>query len=222
MSGIRKWISLIWGLFVFFLVGAYLWLPRSDIWKSKEFPVLHSKFILLVLILAVLSHIFFRERPSKIGFKPDSLKKCFSERMEQVIGLSGLLIFCGFYLGRLGGEFFERGGFWFLVQYCIFGFAQQYVLNGFFVNRLSVFYGESGAKRIPFIAASAFSFLHFPNPLLCLATFIGGYFCAKIFLEYRNLYFLGLAHGLIGFFLFFAFPQWITASFATGIKFFYG
>src|SRR3989442_7813052 len=40
---------------------------------------------------------------------------------------------------------------------------------------------------------------HLPNWLLMLIALPGGYICARIFLHYRNLYFLGLAHGVVGF-----------------------
>ena len=115
---------------------------------------------------------------------------------------------------------FLIGALLFFLKYCLVGFLQQYALNGFLANRLALFWGSEKDDRVALTAAYIFGIVHLPNWFLMVVTSVGGYFCVKIFLKYRNLYFLGLAHAVIGVLLFYAVPENITHHFATGIKYF--
>jgi membrane protease YdiL (CAAX protease family) len=43
-----------------------------------------------------------------------------------------------------------------------------------------------------------FAIAHIPNPVLTVATFIWGFCCCLLFLRYRNVYTIGIAHGILG------------------------
>jgi hypothetical protein len=61
---------------------------------------------------------------------------------------------------------------------------------------------------------------HLPNWFLMIATAAGGYVCARIYLRYHNLYFLGMAHGVIGFLLYLVVPDTISHHMYVGPKWF--
>jgi hypothetical protein len=75
---------------------------------------------------------------------------------------------------------------------------------------------------VPLITAALFAGTHLPNWFLMLVTFATGYYSTKIFVRYRNLYFLGLAHALIGTVLFVAVPDSISHHLTVGPSFFNG
>ena len=78
----------------------------------------------------------------------------------------------------------------------IWAFMQQFVLLDFFLLRLLRVLPSRGAAI--FAAAALFSIAHLPNPLLTIATLAWGLAACAIFLKYRNLYVLGIAHGILG------------------------
>ena len=110
----------------------------------------------------------------------------------------------------------DKGMLCFLA-YCPWGLFQQYLLNGYFANRLLA---VASARRVPLIAAALFSGTHLPNWFLMLVTFALGYCSTKIYLKYRNMYFLGLAHGTIGTLLFVVVPDSISHHLTVGPGFF--
>ena len=51
-------------------------------------------------------------------------------------------------------------------------------------------------------------------------TLAGGHFCARVYLKHRNLYVLGLAHGVVGFLLYLAVPDSVSRHLYVGPKWF--
>ncbi len=80
--------------------------------------------------------------------------------------------------------------------YVIWAFMQQFVLQDFFLLRL-IRVLPSRTSAVIF-AAALFAAAHIPNPLLTIVTMVWGLAACAIFLKYRNLYVLGLAHGILG------------------------
>jgi hypothetical protein len=74
-------------------------------------------------------------------------------------------------------------------------------MNGYFVNRLSDFL-PAHPHAVAVLGAALFSLAHLPNWFLLIATAAGGYICARLYLKYRVLYFLGAAHAAVGFLLY--------------------
>ena len=70
------------------------------------------------------------------------------------------------------------------------------------------------------MAAIAFSAIHTPNWFLIVVTLFAGFACAKLYLKFRNLYVLGLAHGVIGFLLYLCVPDTISHHLYVGPKWF--
>lgn len=80
--------------------------------------------------------------------------------------------------------------------YVIWAFMQQFVLQDFFLLRLIRILPTRTSAVI--VAAALFATAHLPNPLLTVVTMLWGLAACALFLKYRNLYVLGLAHGILG------------------------
>ena len=83
--------------------------------------------------------------------------------------------------------------FW---AYALWAFAQQFLLQCFFLTRLLRLLPS--AKSAALAAAVLFAIAHLPNPILTLVTLFWGFAACLIFLRYRNLYPLAVAHAIFG------------------------
>jgi membrane protease YdiL (CAAX protease family) len=79
--------------------------------------------------------------------------------------------------------------------YAVWTFVQQFLLQGFFLLR---FLRLFPAREAAFFSASLFALAHVPNPVLVPITFLWGLAACLLFLRYRNLYPLALAHAIFG------------------------
>ena len=79
--------------------------------------------------------------------------------------------------------------------YLVWSFMQQFLLQIFFLCRLLRL--TTPAKSVA-IAAGLFAVAHIPSPLLAAATLVWGTIACLLYLKYRNLYVLGVAHGILG------------------------
>ena len=192
-------------LTVFAMIMLYIWRLR--------FPYPFSWTVILALMLA--SHAFRGETPARLGFVPTNLKDSLALFTPMVLLLALALLAFGS-IARTIRPVTPQSGFSSLVFYCGWGLFQQYVLNGYFVNRII----EFSPARAPLLAALLFSAAHTPNWFLMLVTFVGGYACARVYLNLHNLYFLGLAHGLFGFLLYLVVPDTISHHLYVGPKWF--
>jgi hypothetical protein len=87
--------------------------------------------------------------------------------------------------------FFEK--FW---GYIVWSFVQQLLLLDFFLLRLL---RVMPRKTYALVAtAGAFALAHLPSPILTPLTLLWGLVACLIFLRYRNLYPLALAHAILG------------------------
>ena len=80
--------------------------------------------------------------------------------------------------------------------YALWALVQQFLLQGFFFLRLRRALPSAGGATLA--AASIFAFTHLPNPILTPITFVWGLAACRLFLRYRNIYSLGLAHAILG------------------------
>jgi membrane protease YdiL (CAAX protease family) len=81
-------------------------------------------------------------------------------------------------------------------RYIVWSIMQQFLLQSYFLLRLSRLLP---GRIAPIIAAAAiFSLAHLPNPILTPVTLVWGVIACVLFLRYRNIYTLGIAHGVMG------------------------
>ena len=73
---------------------------------------------------------------------------------------------------------------------------QQFILQSYFLIRLLRLLPGKVAPVL--VAAGIFSLAHLPNPILTPVTLVWGLIACVLFLRYRNIYALGVAHGILG------------------------
>jgi membrane protease YdiL (CAAX protease family) len=69
----------------------------------------------------------------------------------------------------------------------------------------------------PFAAAFIFAAAHLPNPILTPITFLWGFAACLVFLRYRNLYPLALAHAILGITLAITIPGPVIHNMRVGL-----
>jgi membrane protease YdiL (CAAX protease family) len=88
----------------------------------------------------------------------------------------------------------------FFVTYCAYAVwsgVQQFLLLGVFLLRFLRLI-PSPAAAAALAASALFSLAHLPNPVLTPITFIWGFAACLLFLHYRNIYPLMIAHAILG------------------------
>jgi membrane protease YdiL (CAAX protease family) len=83
-----------------------------------------------------------------------------------------------------------------ILEYSLWALMQQYVLQVYVLMRLL----RLGMSRRFAIAAATllFAMAHIPNPILVPAVLVWGWVACLLYVRYRNLYPLAIAHGLLG------------------------
>jgi len=190
---------------VFVLILIHIW------WVAAYF----RPAWLAILALVVYSHRRRHETLAWLGFRPDNFLRCVRDFAPLIIGLAGVPLALGVLFGTLRPWGLQKAAV-FVSYYCIWGTFQQYALNGYFVNRLSAAAGPGEQRWVALLAATLFSVAHAPNWFLVSVTFTLGLLCARIYLTYRNLLFLGIAHGIIGSALYVTVPDWMSLHFHIG------
>jgi hypothetical protein len=80
--------------------------------------------------------------------------------------------------------------------YLIWAVMQQFLLQIYFLLRLQ---RMLPGQVLPVVAAAGiFALAHLPNPVLAPVTLVWALIACLLFLRYRNIYALGIAHGILG------------------------
>jgi len=187
---------------VFALILAYIW----------ELRAVNRNWLMAILALMLLSHWLHRETAASLGFGLGNLRDCVRELLP-ALTLLALALLAGGILLRTVRQIGSERAVLALLAYLPWGLAQQYALNGYFLNRLDAFLSRRAA---PWAAAAAFACAHAPNWFLMTAALLFGYFSARIYRRRRNLYFLGMAHAAVGFLLFLVVPDSISRHLKVG------
>ena len=192
---------------LFLMIMLYIWWLRSG----------HSFWIFLLFGLVVVSHYWHRESLRDLGFRAANFRTCFRVFSPALLFAAMFLLAGGILLQTMRELDLERAVIGF-VSYCTWGLFQQYVLNAYFVNRLLPVFSRTSQAAL--LAACLFACAHTPNWFLMIVGFATGYCCARIWIRYRNLYFLGIAHGAIGSMLYLVVPDSITHHLVVGPRWF--
>jgi hypothetical protein len=80
--------------------------------------------------------------------------------------------------------------------YTVWSFVQQFMLQGYFLFRLLRILPRREAAALA--AAGIFAAAHLPNPILTPITLLWGACACFVFLRFRNVYPLALAHAILG------------------------
>lgn len=186
-----------------------------DIWWIRfHWPL----FWIPLLAIVVATHVWRRETPWHLGITPHGFAASLRATWLYVAAIAALMIAGGAIAGTLR-DTPPRDAALDIALYCCWGLFQQYLLNGYFVNRIRESPALYPEHRAALCAAALFSIAHTPNWLLMVAAFIGGYAAARVYMRYRNLLILGLAHGLFGFLIYWTMPDTLTRHLYVGPRY---
>ncbi len=104
---------------------------------------------------------------------------------------------------------------WHIFGYLLWAFEQQFILQDYFLLRLLRILPNRSAAVIA--AAVLFSTAHLPSFVLTVATLAWGIVACTLFLRYRNLYALGLVHGVLGLCVAISVPDAVTHHMMVGL-----
>jgi membrane protease YdiL (CAAX protease family) len=112
------------------------------------------------------------------------------------VSLAALTMWSAFKLHTLHSLFGQAPLLAHLWGYFVWALMQQFLLQSYFLARCLRI---TSARWVAVaIVALLFGIAHIPNPILIVATLVWGICCCALFLRYRNLYTLGIAHGILG------------------------
>lgn len=100
--------------------------------------------------------------------------------------------------------------------YTVWSFAQQFLLQSFFLVRLRRLLPGPSSRAV-LAAALIFAGAHLPNPVLVPFTLLWGLVACRAFLRHRSLYPLGLAHALLGITVAVCIPAHLTHNMRVGL-----
>jgi membrane protease YdiL (CAAX protease family) len=181
-----------------------LWEPRL---RTRNRWIAIATITILVLVLI--------DRPSleRLGLR---LPKTFGASV--VLGISFAAVVVMVLLVSWAGGQIPANPTWPNLRlawlYVIWALLQEFMLQSFFFNRCEELYGSSAAV---WIASTLFAAAHLPSPVLTTATLVGALFFCEMYRRYRNIYFLGIVHGMLGLTLAITMPDSLLHHMRVGI-----
>ena len=190
---------------VFVLLISYIWFFQARF---------HSSWMIL-LAMVVASHVVRRETPAALGLRTAGFVDCARRFTIPVLLVAAAGTIAGFALDtarhvavwRVAGVF---------AGYCFWALFQQYLLNGYFANRLEASFNTKYQYLVAPMAGAMFAAAHVPNPLLMFVTLVCGVVAAAAYQRHRNLIFLAFAHALIGTMIWLAVPDSVSHGLRVG------
>lgn len=175
------------------LVSAY-GLILAVIWTPM--PVQRILYWLAVVWIIGVT-ILRRDKPGLLGLAPANALRSF-----WIVAAAIALAVAAIALARMIGTLHPLIRFGHLplrmrvTGYIVWSFLQEFILQAYVLLRLLRLLPKRWMAIT--IAALLFATAHIPNPVLIGLTLVWGFIACPLFLRYRNLYALGLAHGILG------------------------
>jgi hypothetical protein len=167
------------------LILATIWTPRP--WQQWL-------YILAVLWIAATSFVAFPGWTA-LGFRRGGLLSSFWVVFAAAI-VSACAIFIAVRIDTIRHPINARGWVMTFGGYTVWSFVQQFLLQGYFLFRFLRLLPRREWAAVA--AAVIFAAAHLPNPILTPVTLVGSLVACFVFLRFRNVFPLALAHALLG------------------------
>jgi membrane protease YdiL (CAAX protease family) len=131
------------------------------------------------------------------------------------LGLGGITVWVASQLHLLHSLFGQAPLIAHVWGYLLWALMQQFLLQSYFLARFLRL--TSRPWQAVALSALLFSIAHIPNPVLVALTLIWGVISCVLFLRYRNLYTLGLAHCILGICIAITVPNHIHRHMRVGL-----
>jgi membrane protease YdiL (CAAX protease family) len=110
--------------------------------------------------------------------------------------VAGIMMVAGSFAGTLHGITPAHAPLGHAMLYGFWSLMQEFMLQAFIFVRLERMFASGRTAAI--VAAVLFSAAHIPSAPLVLATFTMGFVFSELYRRYRDIYALGVAHGILG------------------------
>lgn len=178
--------------------------------------------ILLAFALMFYSHRVRGETTRGMGWRMDNFLQAARLLALPMILTTVVLLIIGWASTGLRSDLLSRTGgrsiMWLPAWGLFWGLLQQYVLQAFINARAQLAVGHGW--RSVLLVATVFALLHFPNPWLSLATFIGGIIWAWVYQRAPNLPALALSHSIMTLLLIWTLPASALKGLRVGFNYF--
>ena len=182
-----RWISIVEVVVVTGSVLVLIWLVQPS-----GTPGMDLTFRILIVGWMLVSNVLHRDSFQRLGIRFDNLARAARMMLPPTAIAASVVVALGLILSspRLSLQrLLLNFGY-----YILWGFAQQYALQGFILLRLL----DGGlTRRAPQAAAALFALVHFPNPGLVVMTFSGGWMWCALFRREPNLLMLAVSHAFL-------------------------
>jgi len=149
----------------------------------------------------LLSSLFHRQSRELGGLKPSGLQRSWWI-IAIALAAGGLAMAIAADVGtlHLPSRLPAR-----LPGYVVWSFVQQYILQDYFLQRLRRLTAHASLAVVT--TGVLFALAHLPNPLLTIAALFWGITSCALFVRYRDIYSLGVAHAVLGLCVAFTVPD---------------
>jgi len=168
------------------------------VWQEKD--VIRAIGVVFFACVFVLSFVIRRDSLRELGIRWDTIRESGRDCLIALCVLLFIAVAVVFTFSNTFSfdKYYDNGFFPLLIDlsFCaLWGIAQQFMLQSIvLVRALQVFKRQSIA-----VVASAilFSLVHAPNVRLMILTLVFGGLCCRLFLRNRNIFTLGIVHGVV-------------------------
>jgi hypothetical protein len=177
-----------------------------------------SYAVVAVVIALLLAFCFVRDRLTawQLGFRFDNFFRVLWDLTPALLLFVALMVG----IGALSGSLRFKGRFYsMLVVVPFWACFQQYMLLAFANRRFAVLFGNKDATVLA--TAALFGILHMPNPVLMVATTVGGYLWAREYERRPNIFANSITHGIASAFLANTLPHWLLKNMVVGYNHFF-
>ena len=159
----------------------------------------------------LLSSLFPRQSRELGGFKPSGLRRSWWI-IAAALAAGGLAVTIARDVGTL--HLPSRLLPVRIPGYVVWSLVQQYILQYYFLERLRRLTAHTYLAVVT--TGVLFALAHLPNPLLTIAALFWGITACALFVRYRDIYSLGVAHAILGLCVAFTVPDAIHHGMRVG------
>jgi hypothetical protein len=164
------------------------------IWRW-QFTYPRAWMPLLAMVLG--SHLVHREGLHDLGLSWRSLRASAGVIFPLAVAVYIPLLLYGFASRTLTLTMPNRRSLVMLATYGVWCLFQQYLAQSYIHNRLMCIFRSRHLSSL--LVGVTFGAAHIPNPILLVATSLGGFLLAEVFARHRNIWPLALAQAVGGF-----------------------